>query len=211
SFQQPLLPEPHILPSSEYLVVIPPPPRRHRLLTRRGRRCLVGCATTLLFLAAAAYLFWPYDPSISVVRLHLDRLRFHRLPKFSVDLTLDVTLRVWNGDFYSLSYDSLVVGVGYRGRRLGFVTSSNGSVAARATSYLNATVELDHVQILSDVILLIEDLAKGAVALDTESEITGKLGLFLFDLPIKTRVECEVVVNTRNQSITKQSCYPEVS
>ncbi|KAL0319230.1 UNVERIFIED_CONTAM: hypothetical protein Sangu_2079200 [Sesamum angustifolium] len=58
-------------------------------------------------------------------------------------------------------------------------------IKARGSSYVNATLQLDRVEILSDVVLLIEDLAKGAVTFDTESEITGKLGVVVFDLPLK--------------------------
>lgn len=87
-----------------------------------------------------------------------------------------------------MNYDSLLVAIGYRGKKLGFVTSDGGRIKARETSYVNATLQLDRVEILTDVILLLEDLAKGAVTFDTVSEIGGKLGVFLFDLPLKVNL-----------------------
>ncbi|KAL8466571.1 hypothetical protein ACS0TY_035582 [Phlomoides rotata] len=90
------------------------------------------------------------------------------------------------------------------------MTSDGGHIRARGSSYLNSTLCLDGVEILSDVIFLLEDLAKGSIMFDTESMISGKLGLFFFALPLKTKISCEVIVNTRNQTITHQSCYPEV-
>ncbi|PIN10819.1 hypothetical protein CDL12_16590 [Handroanthus impetiginosus] len=215
SFQQPLLSEPESTQPQppEYVIVLPPypPPHRHRLFRKAWRRCLFFFATFLLFVVAAAYLLWPSDPEISVVRLHLDRLHFHTHPKISLDVTLDLTVRVRNVDFYSLNYDELLVAIGYRGKRLGYVTSEGGHIRARGSSYVNATLELDRVEILSDVILLIEDLAKGAITFDTESEVSGKLRIFFFDLPLMTKMKCELIVNTRNQTISRQSCYPEVS
>lgn len=56
---------------------------------------------------------------------------------------------------------------------------------ARQTSYVNATLQLDRVEILTDVVLLLEDLAKGAVVFDTVSEVSGKLGVYFFDLPLE--------------------------
>ncbi|KAI3455412.1 hypothetical protein Pfo_012075 [Paulownia fortunei] len=215
TFQQPLLSEPHAPQPQppQYVIVLPPypPPHRHRILRKSCRRCLFCFATFLLFLVAAAYLLWPSDPDLSVVRLRLDRLHFHTRPKISLDVTLDLTVRVENRDFYSMNYDSLLVAIGYRGKRLGYVTSDGGHIKSRGSSYVNATLQLDRVEILSDVILLLEDLAKGAVTFDTVSEIGGKLGVFFFDLPLKTKIKCEVIVNTRNQTIARQSCYPEVS
>ncbi|KAK6148862.1 hypothetical protein DH2020_016387 [Rehmannia glutinosa] len=111
---------------------------------------------------------------------------FPHCPKISLDVTLDLTVRVFNKDFYSMNYDSLLVAIGYRGKRLGSVTSDGGHIKARGSSYVNATLQLDRVEIMSDVILLIEDLAKGAVTFDTVSEIGGELGVFVFDLPLKS-------------------------
>ncbi|KAL3631869.1 hypothetical protein CASFOL_024853 [Castilleja foliolosa] len=219
SFQQPLLSEPHLPPQPhshppQYVIVLPPypSPQRHRLLRKSCQRCIFCSAAILLFLVAAAYLFWPSDPDLSVVRLRLDRLHFHTRPKISVDITMDLTVRVFNKDFYSMDYDSLVVAIGYRGETLGHVTSAGGLIEARGSSYVNATLQFDRVEILSDVmILLLEDLAKGAVTFDTASEIGGQLGVFFIDLPLKTKMKCAVIVNTRNQTIARQSCYPEVS
>ncbi|KAK6124974.1 hypothetical protein DH2020_041248 [Rehmannia glutinosa] len=195
TFQQPLLSEPQPQPQPQpqppqYVIVLPPypPPHRHRLLRKTWRRCLFCFATSLLFLVAAGYLLWPSDPDVSIVRLRLDRLHFHTRPKISLDVTLDLTVRVFNKDFYSMNYDSLLVAIGYRGKRLGSVTSDGGHIKARGSSYVNATLQLDRVEIMSDVILLIEDLAKGAVTFDTVSEIGGELGVFVFDLPLKVNL-----------------------
>ncbi|XP_073274367.1 uncharacterized protein [Primulina huaijiensis] len=211
SFHRPLLSSETQPTQSQYVFVLPPyPPRNHHILLRKScRRGIISCATVLIFLVAASYILWPFDPELSVVRLRLDRLRFHMRPKVSVDATLNLTVRIRNQDFYSIRYDSSAVSIGYRGKKLGDVTSDGGNIAARASSYVNATLQLEQVEIMSDMILLLEDLAKGEIMFDTETQIRGKLRVFFFDLPLKTKISCEIVVDTRNETIYRQSCSPE--
>ncbi|XP_073296881.1 uncharacterized protein [Primulina huaijiensis] len=213
SVHQPLLPETQSTPQSQsrYVFVLPPypPPNHHRLLRKSCRRGLISCATVLIFLAAALYLLWPFDPELSVVRLHLGRLRFHMIPEVSTDLTLNLTIRIRNQDFYSIQYVSSVFTIGYRGQKLGDVTSDAGNITARASSYVNATLQLERVEITSDVILLLDDLAKGEIKFDTETQIDGKLRVFFFDLPIKPKISCEIVADTINETISQQNCSSE--
>ncbi|KAL0380442.1 UNVERIFIED_CONTAM: hypothetical protein Sangu_0108500 [Sesamum angustifolium] len=189
SYGQPLLSDPQSSCSQPppYVIVLPPylPPYRRRLRREPCWGRLICCAAVLLILVAAGYLLWPSDPELSVVRLNLDRLHFHTLPEISLDLTLDTTIKVRNKDFYSLDYDSLIVGIGYRGRRLGLMTSDGGHIRARGSSYLNSTLQLDAVEMLSDAILLLEDLARGSITFHTVSETSGKLRLFFFHVPLK--------------------------
>lgn len=102
-----------------------------------------------------------------------------------------------------------MISVAYRGKQIGHVVSDYGRIKARASSYVNATLELTDVCVFSDLIPLIEDLTRGSITFDTVTQIGGELGLFLFDIPIKGKVSCEIVVDTRNETITHQNCYPE--
>ncbi|KAF8407036.1 hypothetical protein HHK36_006161 [Tetracentron sinense] len=156
-----------------------PPNRR-----RRSRRCLL-CFASLVLLAVAIFFLWPSDPDLSVVRLHLNHLRIQKFPFISLDISLPLTIKVRNRDFFSLDYNSLVVSIGYRGKQLGFVNSNQGHVRARGSSYVNATLQFDGIELLFDTFYLLEDLAKGSIAFDTVSEVKGKLGLFFFDFPLK--------------------------
>lgn len=56
---------------------------------------------------------------------------------------------------------------------------------ARGSSYINATLDLDGIEVLHDVFYLLEDLARGSIPFDTVSEVRGKLGLFFFEIPLK--------------------------
>ncbi|KAH6801561.1 hypothetical protein C2S52_002025 [Perilla frutescens var. hirtella] len=181
---QPLLPQP-----PQYVVVVPSFPLPYRSRRRRPDCCrsyrFICIVSTLFILAAAVYLLWPSDPDLSVVRMNLDRLHFRTSPTLSLDITLDLTVKVRNKDFYSLDYDSLRVAIGYRGEKLGFVISAGGHVKARGSSYVNATLRLDAVEVLTNAIFLIEDLARGSMMFDTESEISGTLGLFFIEFPLE--------------------------
>ncbi|GAV79500.1 LEA_2 domain-containing protein [Cephalotus follicularis] len=195
-----LPPYPH-----QTVVVLPyyrPRPNRH---LRRG----FLFAAALLLLSGAVFLLYPSDPTLQLARLHLNHVQVNSSPKFTLDLSFDLSIKVHNRDVFSLDYDSLLVSVGYRGRGLGFVNSDGGSVRARGSSYVNATLELNGLEVIHDVIYLIADLAKGVVPFDTDTTVKGELGLFLFKIPIQGRVSCEVYVNTNNETIVRRDCCPE--
>ncbi|KAJ9537477.1 hypothetical protein OSB04_030210 [Centaurea solstitialis] len=207
----------HPLPSTpphqppQYYVVLPfYSPSGHRRCSRLCRRYL-SSAIAVLLLASAVYLLWPSDPNIKVVNLRVDRLKIHATPKIAIDITLAVTIKVRNRDVYSLDFRSLNVSVGYRGEQLGFVKSDYGKVKAFGTSYVDATVVLDGAEVISDAIFLIEDLVRGEIPFTTTSEVRGSLGILFVNFPIKAKLSCEVLMNTHNQTIERQDCYPAVN
>lgn len=79
------------------------------------------------------------------------------------------------------------VSIGYRGKELGVASSDGGKIGARATSYLNATLDLDGLEVIHDVVYLLADLAKGSVPFDTVSEVKGTVGIFFLNIPIRVR------------------------
>nr|GMC78210.1 transmembrane protein 106C [Ipomoea batatas] len=177
----------HPLPAEpqtpQYIIVLPNYYRSHSYISRTCRRRLIYSAG-LLLLAVTVFLLWPSDPGVSVSRLKLRGFRVHPFPP-SLDISLDLIVKVQNRDFYSVDYNALIVSVAYRRKRLGYVTSEEGHLKARASSYINATLQLKGVEIITDVLPLIEDVARGSVTFDTVTEISGQLGLFLLDLPLQ--------------------------
>lgn len=89
------------------------------------------------------------------------------------------------------------------------MNSTGEKLRARASSYVNATIELDGIEVIHDVIYLLHDLAKGSIPFDTDTVVRGKLGLLFFEVPLKAKVSCGIDVNTNNQTIIRQDCYPE--
>ncbi|CAN4086782.1 unnamed protein product [Withania somnifera] len=193
----------------QYIIVLPHYYRTPRQFLCRPSCRYLSCAAVLLLLSTALFFLWPSDPELSVSRLRLRHLKVHTFPKIAIDVTLDVTAKIRNKDFYSVSFRSVVISIGYRGKQLGYVVSDHGRIKARGSSYVNATLELTDVSIFSDIIPLIEDLAKGSITFDTVTEIGGELGLVLFDIPIKGKVSCEIIVDTHNETICHQNCYSE--
>ncbi|CAL5397051.1 unnamed protein product [Camellia sinensis] len=204
--------------SNQNYVVLPLYPHSH--LRRRHNhhhhhrypslsRC-VGVAAAFLLLSTAAFLLYPSDPHLSLVRIHLNHIQILTSPQLSLDLSLSLTLRVLNRDFFSLDYSSVHVTIGYRGRELGFVTSNGGHVKARGSSYVNATLVLDGFEVIHDVVYLIADLARGTIPFDTDSEVNGTVEIFFIDVPIKATISCEVFVNTNNQTVIRQNCLPQL-
>lgn len=111
----------------------------------------------------------------------------HTRPRVAIDVSMLVRIKVRNGDVYSMDYEELEVGVGYRGKRLGEVRFLQGHVRAFGSSYVDAEVEFSGVGLFSDVVLLLEDLAKGTVPFDTVTEVRGKLGILFFHFPLQVR------------------------
>ncbi|XP_061366491.1 uncharacterized protein LOC133309709 [Gastrolobium bilobum] len=193
-------------------VVVLLPAYRYRLYPLFRRRCFLYSAALVLFLllAVAAFLFYPSDPEIRVTRIRLNNIGIRTTPKPILDLSFDVTVKVRNRDFFSLSYDSLAVSVGYRGRQLGFVNSAGGGrIGMRRYSYVDVTLSVDGFEVIYDAFYLLQDIAKGVIPFDTDTRVEGKLGLFFFHVPLKATVSCEVFVNINKQTIVRQDCYPE--
>ncbi|KAB2618538.1 hypothetical protein D8674_014407 [Pyrus ussuriensis x Pyrus communis] len=174
---------------------------------QRSLRLCISITTSLLLLSAAVFFLYPSDPTLQLARINLNHVRINAAPKPTLDLSFSLTIRVRNRDFFSLNYDSLKVTVGYRARELGVVSSDGGRVRARASSYVNATLVIDGLQVLHDVFYLLEDLAKGVIPFDTDTEVDGSLGLLFFRIPIKARASCEVYVGTTNQTVVREDCY----
>lgn len=171
----PLLPPQNVIVLPVYHL-----PHRHRLL----HRCLFVTAA-LLLISCLIFLIFPSDPTLQLSRIHLNHIGVKSSPQLTLDLSFSLTIKVHNRDFFSLDYNSLNVSVGYRGRELGLVTSNGGRLRARASSYVDATLELDGLEVIHDIFYLIEDLTEGLIPFDTDTSVNGQLGLFFFKVPLK--------------------------
>ncbi|XWS26870.1 hypothetical protein CRYUN_Cryun26dG0067300 [Craigia yunnanensis] len=189
-------------PNQQNIIVLPVYDHRPNQINR----CLTFTGIVLI-LSAAVFFLYPSDPTLQLARLQLNHVGVKSSPKLTIDLSFSLTIRVRNRDFFSLDYEKLVVSIGYRGREFGVVSSEGGHVRARGSSYVNATLDLNGFEVVHDVIYLIADLAEGVIPFDTNTKVDGVLGLFLFKIPLKAKISCEVYVNTNNQTIVHQDCY----
>lgn len=154
-----------------------------------SHRWCIACTAGLLIFLTTVYIFWPSDPDLKIVRLKLKRIKVHRMPRITVDISMQLTLKVHNADVYSMDFGALDVAVSYRGKSLGHVRSEHGHVRARGSSYVDADVEFAGIGVLPEMVLLLEDLAKGTVMFDTVSKIRGQRGLLFFHFPLKVRYQ----------------------
>ncbi|XP_054780466.1 uncharacterized protein LOC129288112 isoform X2 [Prosopis cineraria] len=171
------------------------------------RRCLIIWAVGVVLFLGFVYICWPSEPVLKIERLRLNRIKVHTLPRLTVDISMLVTVKVHNGDVYSMDYKSVDVAVGYRGKKLGHVRSVHGHVKARGSSYVDARLEFTGIRVLSDVVFFLEDLAKGSIPFYTSTEVEGHMGLLFFEFPMEAKLYCDVLVNTANQAIERQRCH----
>lgn len=150
-----------------------------------SHRFQVTCTVGLILFLTTVYTFWPSDPYLKIVRLKLKRVKVHPRPRITVDISMLLTLRVRNDDVYSMDFGAVDVAVSYRGKPLGHVTSEHGHVSARGSSYVDADAEFAGINVLPEMVLLLEDLAKGAVPFDTVSQVRGQMGILFFHFPMK--------------------------
>ncbi|XP_059432994.1 uncharacterized protein LOC132166233 [Corylus avellana] len=200
----PLPPNPNT--TAQNVIVLPlyhPPPSKRRRICQ-----FLTSFTALLLVSLTVYFLYPSDPTVQLVRLRLNNIGVKSSPQLTLDLSFSLTVKVRNRDLFSFDYQSMAVSVGYRGRELGIVNSDGGRVRARGLSYVNATLDLNGFEVIHDVFYLLEDLAKGVIPFDTVTEVNGALGFFFVNIPLKARLSCEVYVNTNNQTIVHQDCYP---
>ncbi|CAL5186494.1 unnamed protein product [Lathyrus oleraceus] len=205
-------PNPYSYPYPQQNVVVLLPSYRPRSRHHHHRTCLIYSAALLLTLliAAGIFILYPSDPEIRLVRIRINHIGIRTNPKPILDLSFSLTVKVRNRDFFSLTYDSLVVSVGYRGRQLGLVSSVGGArIKARGSSYVDVVLSVDGFEVIYDAFYLLQDIAKGVIPLETDTRVDGKLGLLFFDVPLKATVSCAVYVNLNKQTVVRQDCYPE--
>lgn len=177
--------------------------QNHVVLTRR---CVITCALGLVLSLTSLYIFWPSDPVLKIMGLRVRHVKVHPVPPITVDISMILTLRVYNADVYSMDFGAVNVAVAYRGKMLGHVKSKHVHVRARGSSYVDADVEFSGISVLPELVLLLEDVAKGIVPFETVSQARGQLGLLFFHFPMKAKLSCEVLVSIRNQTIVRQHC-----
>lgn len=159
------------------------------------RRRQVTCTAGILLFLTTAYIFWPSDPDLKIVRLKLKRIKVHRFPRVTVDISMILTLMVSNAGVYSMDFGAVDVVVAYRGKALGHVTSEHGHVSARGSSYVDADVEFEGIGVVPDMVMLLEDVAKGMVPFDTVSEVRGQMGLLFLHFPMQVIYCYQLVVH----------------
>ncbi|XVF25004.1 hypothetical protein REPUB_Repub13aG0176100 [Reevesia pubescens] len=101
------LPSPPQSPDQNY-IVLPP----YQSGGPRRRSCRILCTASLVLLAALVYIFWPSDPEVKIVQMHVNRIQVQTISIIAVDISLLVTVKVRNSDVYSMDSATLDVALG---------------------------------------------------------------------------------------------------
>ncbi|KAH9614869.1 hypothetical protein KSS87_017854 [Heliosperma pusillum] len=178
------------------------------------RRNNIRAISYLIILAvvvyiATVYTFSPSDETrmMNTMQLTLGHIRVHEgsLTLPTVDVALNATVEMRNMTMYSLNYTTLGVEVDYKGKGVGNgMSEEGGRMSEMGSSYVEATVELDRIEVDSN------DVAKGVIPFNTIAQVDGFLA-FMEHVPVMAKYSCEIDVDIKEQKITRQSCYPMVN
>ncbi|CAN1163142.1 hypothetical protein LINPERPRIM_LOCUS32506, partial [Linum perenne] len=158
--------------------------------------------TLLLLASLTTYAFWSSDPTLTIVRLRLTKVKIRTFPILNIDIKMNVTVEVQNADVYAAELRKTDVEAMYRGETIGVVRSMKGSVIrAYTTSYLEAEMNLNRIGVIANELLLIRDLKTVEAPFGMVVEVAGKFGFLCFRFPLKARISCEVMLKTREGKV----------
>ncbi|XP_057736715.1 uncharacterized protein LOC130951970 [Arachis stenosperma] len=171
----------------------PPPPR--------PCHCLLTCTLVTLLFVALVVVLWPGEPDVKITQLSVKRV------KATAMFMLSVTIKVQNRDVYWMDLKEVDVGMKYRGRKLGHVESGRWHVRGWGWCHVYGDLEFGGLPPV-DVVHLIEDIKKGSALFHGVAEVSGQLGFLGFRSPyvFKAVRACDVLVNTKNQTVVHQHC-----
>eukprot|EP00252_Welwitschia_mirabilis_P025613 TRINITY_DN8087_c0_g1_i1.p1 TRINITY_DN8087_c0_g1~~TRINITY_DN8087_c0_g1_i1.p1 ORF type:complete len:228 (-),score=6.75 TRINITY_DN8087_c0_g1_i1:345-1028(-) len=190
-------------------VILEAAPRRQR---QQSRWRWMACVALWMILGVVAggcvYVLWPSEPRMELVRMKLEGIRWHtQIHPISIllDVDLGVTAKVTNKNYVGVYYNHVMVNISYRGENIGSVRSESGYIGPRATAYVEADVNLTDID-LADVLYFLEDIAKGSIPFTSLTYFDGYIRILGFSVPLKATVNCEVLVDTQDHSVSNQDC-----
>lgn len=177
-----------------------------------GRTCGCVCFLLVILIAVAAFFVWPRSLSMSVDDISLGKIHFvikregGILPSVYLNLTINLKLEAENPNYFSATYETIIVSLYYDGDELGEVESHGGSIGRRSTSSVDAVCELNGNQIASNVLSIIADYYFGAIPVQTIVTFNGHLNVLWFKIPLEADVTCDLLIDTNTQELASTSC-----
>ncbi|KAK7389543.1 hypothetical protein VNO78_24683 [Psophocarpus tetragonolobus] len=171
------------------------------------RVCWLKWTVGIVVCVGCMWVVWPWEPELEMERMNVKRVKVHPIPPVSADVWISLSVKVRNRGMYWMELTDVDVGVKYRGKKMGHVESEGWHVRGWGWTNVDGDLEFSGLP-SSEVLHLLEDLAKGKLYFHTVVEVYGQLGLLLFPIPhfFKTILACEILVNTKNHSIILQHC-----
>uniref|UniRef100_A0A1D1ZD08 Hybrid signal transduction histidine kinase M n=1 Tax=Anthurium amnicola TaxID=1678845 RepID=A0A1D1ZD08_9ARAE len=171
--------------------------------------CILILLAILLIVVVVAVFLWPSKPHVKLVNIQLNHVNISKNENVtnSLDISMNLKVQIHNLDFVTRHYD-ILMSLGYEGMWKESKMANGTSVEARSTSSIDLTMQLELKPILHKTSSRIEDILKDSTSLGLAIEIGGNFHLLYLNVPINGRMSCEINVDTENQAIASQDCYP---
>ena len=188
-----------------------------KLQRRRRRRCC--CVCLLVSLGAAALLgvtllvlfltvLRVRDPTTRLVSSRV--IGFAPGPDLQFNLTMLLTVDVHNPNRASFSYESGSAELWYRGVRVGVAGIDPGHLPSRGDGTMELEMTVLSASFGTELLAqLARDLGAGAVPLDANARVPGKVGLLggVLKLRAVAYSDCHVIFGVPEMKVRSQVCH----
>jgi len=186
--------------------------RRHRrrrcccvcLLVSLGAAALLGVTLLVLFLTVLRVR----DPTTRLVSSRV--IGFAPGPDLQFNLTMLLTVGVHNPNRASFSYESGSAELWYRGVRVGVAGVDPGRIPSRGDGTMELEMTVLSASFGAELLAqLARDLGAGAVPLDANARVPGKVGLLggVLKLRAVAYSDCHVIFGVPEMKVRSQVCH----
>ncbi|KAG2536946.1 uncharacterized protein LOC120690876 [Panicum virgatum] len=205
--------------SNAAATILPTHAADDKLQRRRHRRRRCCCVCLLVSLGAAALL------AVTLLVLFLTALRvrdpttrlvssrvigFTPGPDLQFNLTMLLTVDVHNPNRASFSYESGSAELWYRGVRVGVAGIDPGHLPSRGDGTMELEMTVLSASFGAELLAqLARDLGAGAVPLDANARVPGKVGLLggVLKLRAVAYSDCHVIFGVPEMKVRSQVCH----
>lgn len=172
-------------------------------------KCSVFASAAVLVLATVAVIL-----ASTVFRLRGPILRIGNVtvgssPRLISNVTLIADVWVKNPNFASIDYGNVTTTLFYHGVAVGESRAPPGTVRARRSEVISATVVIMADQIMSQPDLD-ADIGSGLVNVSSDTRVGGKIDWAIFEKHVTMRMRCNVSINVTSREIQHHKCKRKI-
>lgn len=173
-----------------------------------------GCATAIILILVVIVLvliftlFWAKSPVLKLNSMRIEGLNGVNWKNVTpeTNLTIYADVSVKNRNMASFKYQEAEASLFYEGNLIGEASIPPGSVGARRTKRVNATIDV-LVKNLLDVERFKEDFIDGFMMMNSYTRVYGRVKIFnIFKKSVKLTSNCTMNVNFTTHMIQAQDC-----
>ncbi|GMH30277.1 hypothetical protein Nepgr_032120 [Nepenthes gracilis] len=153
----------------------------------------------------------PKEPKITAQNIILKEVKWQKTPKFSVNISMEITITVHNPNQGSFKYMNSPAYVSYGGKVVAKSLILEDEIPSRGKQNLSTTVEIDG-DGLRPVARFSGDLLRGCFNFTSSATFVGKVSfLKLFRIKATGFSSCGVSVLLRTHRASSSGCISEVN